>query len=250
VTTIEFLTICLSKQRRGMHPGALVAFHLLIWLIALAAVVITALFNSEYSYYFYDYPSYSSYSSYMQTDLALQTSVYEQVLLGFDCTLLFIHFVLFIGACVETNRFELARKKTLVIRVPVYGGLQPGAQGVQYPPHLMSQVPPHFDQGAGPVSPQTAPLYGRYYAPAPAPPPMAWTASQKQAHYGFLQGYYASLNPPAITVNPPAQNLPPGPPAPAAGSGSRSRRSQGQAQPQPQPQSPSPIQPPASQQEP
>lgn len=212
-----------------MHPGVLVTFHLLVWLIALAAVVLTALFSSDYSYYYYSYPRSE------ETELGMQNTIYEQVLLGFDCTLLFIHFILFVRACVETNRLALARKKPLVIRVPVYGGPEPGAQGVYYPPQSMGQAPPQFLQGNGPMSPQTAHLYGGYYAPAP--PPMAWTGPQQQGQHAMLQGYHAPSSSPAITVSAPAQSSRREPSAAAAASGSGSRPPQGQAQPQPPSQS-------------
>ncbi|KAL2022838.1 hypothetical protein VTK56DRAFT_4369 [Thermocarpiscus australiensis] len=235
VTTAEFLTQCLSSRRQGIHPGALVAFHLFIWLVAIFAVVVTALYVTDDSSYYYDYPRSHG------IELAMQNAIYEQVLLGFDCALLFIHFVLFVGACVETNRLEIARKKTVYIRVPVPAGApysgppypgfaipqpfvpQPGAQGVQYAPTMTGQVPRQPGQATGPTSPRPMTLYGGYYAPAP--PPMAWTASQHSSAVPF-QEYYTPSSTPGMTPVNPAQSARQEPPSATAASSSRS--SQGQ----------------------
>ena len=204
-----------------MHPGFLVAFHLFIWLLALVAVVATALFSDDSaSYYDYEGPERIMFES--------QTSAYEQVLLGFDCTLLFIHFILFVGACAETDRLAKARRKVVVVQVPVAGGgsypegqyptygpprgyvPQPGAHPGQYPVHMMAQVPYQAGHGTGPTPPQAAALYGGYYAPGPqAPQGMAWTGPQ--------QGYYAPAPAPATR---------------ASNSRRHSGRSQRQARPQ------------------
>ncbi|GAB1319368.1 MARVEL domain-containing protein [Madurella fahalii] len=191
VTTIEFLKTCLSSKRRGLHPGILVAFHLIVWLAALIAVVGTALSSDVY------------YSVGM-----MQSVIYGQVLLGFDSVLLLTHFILFVGACVETNRFEKTRMRTknILITVPAnypdgpytfYGspqslGLQPGAKGGQYPLPVICPVPP-----------QQAVLYGGYYAPPP--PAMRPMGPQQQANPALLQGYYA---PTAVPVETPGANVP------------------------------------------
>ncbi|EAQ87683.1 predicted protein [Chaetomium globosum CBS 148.51] len=158
VTVIEFLKTMFSSRRQGMHPGALVAFHLIIWLMAVVAVVMTALFGAySYSDDWYGYPRAD------ELVLFSQTQVYEQVLLGFDCALLLIHFILFIGACVETNRVERANKKVVVVRVPVPVGAQypgpggqyavygpPSAYPAPFPPAQMAQVPAAAGGQTGP----------------------------------------------------------------------------------------------------
>lgn len=220
VTVVEFLKTMFSPLRQGMHPGALVAFHLIIWLMAVVAVVMTALFGA-YSYA----DDWYSYSGSDSSTLWAQTQVYEQVLLGFDCALLFIHFILFIGACVETNRVERANKKVVVVRVPVPVGAQypggggqytvygpPGAYPAPFPAAQMAQVPPQASGGTGPALPQPAALYAGYYAPTPQNGP-----PQRQSNHGPIQGYYTPAPGPA-GVLPQQQPRVAAPPAPGPSS--------------------------------
>lgn len=75
----ELITVCVRKgQRRGIHPGAHVALHLLFWLAFLAAAGLTAyvvaVYVDEQSYYSsYRYSRYASLGFYlrsMQAELA------------------------------------------------------------------------------------------------------------------------------------------------------------------------------------
>ncbi|KAK4044149.1 hypothetical protein C8A01DRAFT_31751 [Parachaetomium inaequale] len=245
ITAIEFLKTVFSTRREGMHPGALVAFHLIIWLLALAAAVVISLFTAYSSPYdWYDYPSYN------RSALHSQSQVYEQAMLAFDIVLLLIHFILFVGACVETNRVAAARKKVVVVRVPVQVGAeypgggqyplygppqpfvpQPGSLPGQYPVPLMAQVPPQqAGDGTGPAPPQPATLYGGYYAPAP----QGWAPQQQPgAHGPLMQGYYAPAPVPGAATSNPSRRSQRGPPAaPALATSSGSRRSQRHAQAQ------------------
>jgi hypothetical protein len=188
---MDFLKIALSKRRQGMHPAALVTFHLIIWLVAIMAVVVTSLYMT-YGIDLDDYRYYDSSSReyvYSASITPSQLAVYEQVLLAFDCLLLLTHFVLFVGFCVETNRLEKARKQAklsaiyLGVGAPagapypgspysLYGMAQPlgpqlGAQGAQYPPTMMPQMPPQMARMSGSLPPQQGVLYGGYYAPIP-----------------------------------------------------------------------------------
>jgi hypothetical protein len=257
ITAIEFLKTVFSSRREGMHPGALVAFHLIIWILALAAAVIISLFTA-YSepYTWYDYPSYN------RSALHSQSQVYEQAMLAFDIILLLIHFILFVGACVETNRAAAARKKVVVVQVPVQAGAeypgggqypfygppqsfmpQPGAQPGQYPVPLMAQVPPQqAGDGTGPALPQPATLYGGYYAPAP----QGWAPQQQQpgAHGPLMQGYYAPAPVPATATSNPSRRSQRGPPALATSSGSRRSQRHEQARGEQQSEStPQPTEP-------
>ncbi|KAH6634943.1 hypothetical protein B0J18DRAFT_453599 [Chaetomium sp. MPI-SDFR-AT-0129] len=179
IVVAEFAVALWSKSRQGMHPGALVAAHLIITLMALSAVVIVSLFIIDYvPSDWYDYPRAERIS------LSSQTAIYGQVLLGFDCALLVIHFFLFIGACVDTNRLSNAKKQVLVVNVPVPVGPQypvgpygyygvpqpfpPGAQPGHYP-YPPVQAPPQARDGASPAVSQQTAMYGGYYEPAPAP---------------------------------------------------------------------------------
>ncbi|KAK4244503.1 hypothetical protein C7999DRAFT_35156 [Corynascus novoguineensis] len=206
VTAVEFLKTLFSSRREGMHPGALVAFHLLIWLVALVAGIMTALFNA--------------FADWSRN----QTALFERVLVAFDCILFLIHFILFVGACVETNQLKKANRGVVVVRVPVpvgpgypgapypvYGSagqfvpLQPGTQPGHSTVPMMTQISPQAGNGAGPVPPQPAALYAGYYAPA-------------------SQGYYAPAPVVSTAAHPSRSSR--GPPA----SRSESRRSQRQVQ--------------------
>ena len=236
---MEFLKTWLSKRRAGMHPGALVAFHLIIWLLAAAAITMTAIFQTD------DYSWYSWYPSESRAELMAQNSVYEQVLMAFDGILLLVHFILFVGVCCETSwyRAERARQTVLAMRVPgqpdvpvqegqypawppqsymPYPGTQPGG----YPAPLADRISPHASGGAGPAPYQAPALYGGYYAPTPQG--MVWTPHQ-QGNPVQWQGYYAPAPVPARY----SQREPPAPVlAPALASSSGSRRSQRRAQEQ------------------
>lgn len=227
-----------------MHPGALVAYHLIIWLLAVVGVIVTALFNASYGMNWYNFPRA------IESELISRISVYEQVLMAFDCILLVVHFVLFVGSCVMTNRLSNARRKVVVVRVPVPGGGYPGAQYPpppgQYPVPLIAHIPPQAGHGVGPASPQQAALYGGYYAPVPQS--TAWANSQHQGNPQQLQGYYAPAPVPARTNNP-ARYSQRGPPAPALASSSGSRRSQRQSQVPAERQPQAPVQPTAPQEQ-
>ncbi|KAH8195077.1 hypothetical protein TruAng_010753 [Truncatella angustata] len=72
----ELITICARGKKRGIHPGAHVALHLLLWLGFCAAVGLSAwlvAFELECDYYcryYYDYEDSSGYLSVMQAELA------------------------------------------------------------------------------------------------------------------------------------------------------------------------------------
>ncbi|AEO60960.1 hypothetical protein MYCTH_2310736 [Thermothelomyces thermophilus ATCC 42464] len=228
VTTLEFLKTLFSRRNEGLHPGTLVAAHLIIWLVVLAAVVYTSFLNAYYR-------------------LNDQTTTFQHVLLAFDCILLLIHFVLFVDACVMTNRLNRASRGTVVVRVPIQAGA--GYQGVPYPVYgypslfvppqastqpgqqpvpLMTQVPPQTAEGIGPAPPQPAALYTGYYAPAP----QEQSARQLPGDQVLVQGYYAQFPAPATataTAAGPSRNSRGSPPSALAKS-SGSRQSQRQAE--------------------
>lgn len=196
----------------GMHPGALVAFHLIIWLLALVAVIFTALFIGYNTYDEYDYST-----SEASWDIESKSYVYQQVLLAFDAILLGLHFILFIGACVETNKTNHAKKKVVIVRVPVAAGAPyPGAQYPMY-------------GSPAPLPSQPAAAYGGYYAPAPQDLGMGW----QQVNSPQWQGYYAAG---AVPANAARHSWQQQPPAPALASSSGSRRSQRLSQTQAQAQ--------------
>ncbi|KAK4097257.1 hypothetical protein N658DRAFT_479306 [Parathielavia hyrcaniae] len=238
VTAGEFLTTLLSRRREGLPAGSLVAFHLLIWLLALVAVVVSAIYAT-------DSHAWYNYSRSDRIVLLSQQQVYQQVLLAFDCILLAIHFVLFVGACVETSRAERAKKTVFVqVPVPVDGTYPagpypagfdprrsfvppPGWQPGQYPAPLMTQMPQHAGGGTDPAHPPPAVVYGGYYAPPPHN--AAWAASHQQQGNATSQGYYAPAPAPDLPPRRASNSAPNSrrePLAPALASSSGSRRSQ------------------------
>ncbi|KAK3935574.1 hypothetical protein QBC46DRAFT_397236 [Diplogelasinospora grovesii] len=256
-TVCDFLNMAFTSDRRSCHPGAHVGFHLVIWLVALAAVAFISIFV-QYM------PGDFGYSS-SALDMPVEYYIYQQVLLGFTAVLLLIHFIMFWRACVETHRVNRLHRQRVVyvpVAVAAYGSphgyyygpqqfptvlqAQPGMQQQQqfpYPPQMM--VPPQMMMNQTPqmmqqqqmqmaqresVTPQQAQLYGGFYAPVA--PPQAHQQPQNnrnsQPPQELPYGYYA----PAVPQNG-------GPPAPqrresrvpTVASGSGSRRSSGTVAP-------------------
>ncbi|KAK4189433.1 hypothetical protein QBC35DRAFT_356975, partial [Podospora australis] len=180
---IEHMRICFSTLRRGMHPGWLVTFNLLISLLAIGSIVATGAYVTEWNDYLgdYDYPT----SNPATTDAARNTGILQQVLLAFDCILLVIHFVLFIGACVEVHKTNKAKRetKTIFIAVPPGGPLPEQVFHVAQPTSSIRWGPPT------PRSQQTPPpqvvQYAGYYAPEPQAGPGAVPVVYQQPFQGF-----------------------------------------------------------------
>ena len=187
----EFITIWASPKSRGIHPGANVALHLIIWLVAILAVGFVATFVSfdidqldeirssdssdsdssgtRYTSSYYDNYDASTFARLVQL---------EEVLLAFSALLAVLHFVLFVRACVETHRYNASPvTRTVYVQMPVQmaGGV-PGQVPVGYfayqplpgQPLPFVQMPQVQGQGAPVGQPPQAHLYG-YYAPAPVP---------------------------------------------------------------------------------
>ena len=59
----ELITVCARRGRRGIHPGAHVALHLLLWLGLCVAVALNAILFAAWSLYgdYYDYYDYYYY---------------------------------------------------------------------------------------------------------------------------------------------------------------------------------------------
>ncbi|KAM0806533.1 hypothetical protein AB5N19_06869 [Seiridium cardinale] len=148
----ELITIC-ARRGRGIHPGAQVALHLLLWLGFLVAVGLTSwlvAFAQECDYYcreyYYDYNG-GQYFSSIQAELA------------FLALLALVHFILFVRACVETNQRNKMAGPVIMVPQHMYYN-QPMAQ---YPVQSM----PPMQQGY-PVPPQQAHTSGYYGQPKEA----------------------------------------------------------------------------------
>jgi hypothetical protein len=187
----EFVTAWTSKTKSGIHPGAHVGMHLLIWLAAVPLLVFISAFVSNHveqledirsggnSDWYYSW-NRQSWDDYDAGAFALMLHL-EEALDAFVALLLIIHFVLFVRACVETDRYNKSNVKTRVVyvHVPMPPATGPGQQLMGYyayqplpgqplPFPQQQQQPQAQVPGGVPPPPQQAHLHG-YYCPVPAP---------------------------------------------------------------------------------
>ncbi|KAF4459927.1 wnt and FGF inhibitory regulator domain-containing [Fusarium albosuccineum] len=145
----EFITRFVRKWQSGIHPGAHVGLSLFIWLgaaivggleLTFAAVADADDFESGYSY---DSDCYSSRydSSYGTTTSSCRNEDSNSskhgiwtALAVFTSFVWLWHFILFVGACIDTHKRNaiLKRPVAMVFNGPPYWG--PGAQGFQQMP--------------------------------------------------------------------------------------------------------------------
>ena len=167
----ELLTVYISRERRGMHPGAHVGVQLIIVLLASLGAGICGVFAVEFTGFFEQ-----------GTELYSILASLMRALFAFAIILWIMHFFLFIRACVEThivNSTNKARRITYV-RVPVPV------------PMPMDQIPPqHMVAGQHPMPPQQNIMYNGYYAPVAQQPSTTLSGSQQQPAVP-PQGYYAA----------------------------------------------------------
>ncbi|KAI0126223.1 hypothetical protein BJ170DRAFT_634203 [Xylariales sp. AK1849] len=149
----EVITICTRSGRRGIHPGAHVALHLLLWLGFCAASGLTGYLISialECDYYC------RNYSDYYDPSSSRYVSAMEAIL-AFLSLLVLIHFTLFVRACVETAQRNSTAGPVIMVPQHVYYAQQPMAQ---YPVQTMSSMQPGY-----PPRPQQAHMSGYYDQP-------------------------------------------------------------------------------------
>lgn len=168
--TAEFITVCASSRHRGIHPGANVALHLIIWLITACALSFLAVYVAIDQYNIddgYDYGYYGYYDDYYNDSLNWVKTIVavEEAMLAFTVLLFLIHFTLFVRACVETHQYNRATR-TIFIPMPMgqYGYYPPGPPIQQYP-YGMQPVPQQQMVQPQPQMPDQIHHYG-YYAPA------------------------------------------------------------------------------------
>ncbi|KAI0594525.1 hypothetical protein F4775DRAFT_428331 [Biscogniauxia sp. FL1348] len=150
----ELITICARTGHKGIHPGAHVALHLLLWLGFLVGVGLTGYllaFTTLYDYYDYYYDD-SYYSYYSDKYIELM-----RALIAFLVLLVIVHFFLFVRACVETARRNKASAPVIMVPQPVY--YQAPMQQA-YPVQQQQQQQPGY-----PTQPQQAHLSGYYGQP-------------------------------------------------------------------------------------
>ncbi|KLU81758.1 hypothetical protein MAPG_00839 [Magnaporthiopsis poae ATCC 64411] len=173
----EFITVCVHKDRRGIHPGAHVGLHLLLWLSFASTVGLLGLLISLH----YSSFRYSTRRSYISDLEGL-----ENAQMAFSVLNFILHFTLFVRFCIETNRRNKLPAGMIMVAAPASGmyfvpGGQPQymAQAVPQPlgpamatggaynipqqqQYLPQQQQQHLQSG------HTS-LYGGFYSPGPSP---------------------------------------------------------------------------------
>lgn len=205
-----------SKDHRGLHPGWLITFNLVVGALAVAGFGIMV-------YYVTNVGGYDGWSRYFDNeDTADKELALFQALLAFDFVLFFTHLVLFVGACGEAHQRNRARREVQIVEIP-YDPSHPLPAGFQYVPHPTLQhppPPPPTQQMPGSwvpqqprrqpqrvsvhgvipyITPEQAAQYGGYYSPMPTPAP----PQQPQRVRTSQRGHYAPA-----PYNPFVQNAP------------------------------------------
>lgn len=179
----EFITLCVRRNYMGIHPGAHVGLHLILWLGCCVLIGIggTVTYYDANDYENRDY-YYSSYYDEDDDPASVRTFLrMEQAELALSVLLLICHFTLFILACIETDRRNKAARsmpRTVYVMAPpppghgsVYYAPAP-AQGAPqtypYPPMQFYSQQPQEPQPARLNGDSNPAAYG-YYAPQGAP---------------------------------------------------------------------------------
>ncbi|TLS24378.1 hypothetical protein PpBr36_09041 [Pyricularia pennisetigena] len=102
----EFITVAVRKDR-GIHPGAHVGMHLVIWLSYIVAAVYSG-FEVQRLDHYNRYP-YDGYRSSRTAASDIQAGIkkifsFQVAVLVFVVLLVLAHFALFVRACIETHR--------------------------------------------------------------------------------------------------------------------------------------------------
>ncbi|KAJ4424088.1 hypothetical protein N0V82_001335 [Gnomoniopsis sp. IMI 355080] len=183
----DYTTICVRRSiYRAIHPGAHVAIHLILWVLALL-VTISACFALSYELTAWTVDpqcangalSYTTDSStgervYCDEYYTFSTDGQARLYMGmleavtvFSALMLVCHFALFVMACIETDRRRKWGKQTRVVyMVATSGGAMDGrTYYTQVPPPqsgpmVQQQQQQQQQQSTGPNSE----MYG-YYAP-------------------------------------------------------------------------------------
>jgi hypothetical protein len=133
--------------RPAVHPGAHVAFSLIIWLAAGFAGGIQATFDAIYrrdDWTCYDDET-GDYDAPCGPRWGDRQALYTGVAVLL-CLLCIIHFVLFVGACSDTAKHNAAaRAQVMIMQPPVWGPGQ-GYQPIPYQGQQFQQQPQYFQQ--------------------------------------------------------------------------------------------------------
>ncbi|KAI0445948.1 hypothetical protein F4803DRAFT_95982 [Xylaria telfairii] len=185
--TAELITYCVRLRKeiqRGIHPGAHVGLHLIFWLAGIFAILLTVTVylgvasdvrycehrnDDEDSYSYYG----SSYCSEYQPLDYYEWNVLPVIRAHLAIFALWVinHFVLFVLACIETNKRNRMRPAAFVVpanAVAPYpqqaAGTQP-TQPIQFYPYPIMMAQPQPANEKSPV-PNNQNIAG-FYAPSP-----------------------------------------------------------------------------------
>ncbi|KAK4191032.1 hypothetical protein QBC35DRAFT_448649 [Podospora australis] len=154
---------------RGIHPGAIVAVDLIIWLgLAFIDVVLGVSSMLSGYYYYSDYYSgyYDSRGRWVSGGRSSSSSserdrlvALGRALFAFFVLLTLTHFALFVIGCVETN-IRNRQPKTVYIMQPVYANGQPIQGQFQMSPAVQvpqAPAPVHYPAAAPVKSSESSP---------------------------------------------------------------------------------------------
>ncbi|KAH7031149.1 uncharacterized protein B0I36DRAFT_362888 [Microdochium trichocladiopsis] len=215
--------------QEGVHPGANVGLHLVLWMAWVLALVITAFtgesiqnaydrcvnaskeddtfygYNSDYSYY-----CRGSYQG--KEDRMIGSDIPRlRAMLIFCIVALVLHFALFVGACVDTHmRNRNKRARIIYVAAPPPMMVPPPQGG--WNQHFPAPPPPGMVFPMAPMQQQAygSPQPGAYHFPGQ--PQQQQQQQQTQTHHGektaasnpspMMAGYYTPAPPAPVARHP------------------------------------------------
>lgn len=175
----EFITLC-AHPDRGIHPGAHVGMHLILWLGAAGCAGMLTTFVVIQETWAQYWRGTSSSRRGLISDYIMYQRL-EAALAAFAYILLILHFTFFVRACIECQRRN-TQQPTIMMAAPPQPyypangmGQMPPQQALypsQYNPHMSMQPQqhnPHMSMNSVPAPQQAArsDSFG-YYAPPAA----------------------------------------------------------------------------------
>ncbi|KAH8909054.1 hypothetical protein BR93DRAFT_977141 [Coniochaeta sp. PMI_546] len=152
---IEFITLCVRRGRRGVHPGFHVALELIFWL---AAAVLTALI-ARIAFVADDNADYirkvlnsgdSDIIGYADLQIFQGFALKTKIAAALFGLLAVTRFVLFVRACVETDHRRKAKRRNPIIITSHHEG-EASVPLTAYDPVAPLPAPPQYYDYAKPV---------------------------------------------------------------------------------------------------
>lgn len=190
----ELITYFVRKRKqvpRGIHPGAHVGLHLILWLVGAFSILLTTtvLYSAMYglrscqhqdddpdSYSYYGYSYCGEFQPYDHYESSVLPAI--RGLLAIFALWTINHFVLFVLACIDTHKRNVLRPAGFVVPIPAQAmyypqqavGAQPAQQPMQYYPYPAAMQPQPAPPAAGASNEkqpaQPAQNLAGFYAPA------------------------------------------------------------------------------------